>query len=386
MTQAEGTRLVTVPLPPAGEVVPDAAEPASVLLVEDSDTHALLTTASLVDRPSQHDDGMGEFLVERVATLAEATTLLTETDARFDAVLLDLTLPDARGIEALTALLGLTDLPIVVMTGSDDIDRAVAAMRGGAQDYLLKTSTAPTDLARAMRFAIERAEMANELKRTQEARDVAVSRLNDFLQLTAHEMLSPMTSVYGMGEVLTRKWDDVPGEQRRRMVRSITSMAGVVVTVSKQLLELAKERGGEVPPPETADCVLSDAVEDAAMMADVVPELVGEDVVVRVDPDHLRVILRNLFSNARRHGKEPIEVLTRRSSEGGVVVTVSDHGPGIPEEARDKLFTRWSGSDSEGSHGLGLYLARLLADANGGSLEYVGDSDGAAFDISLQTA
>lgn len=359
----------------------DQAE-AAVLLVEDSDTHALLVESFLQHRQGIGEDGLERFTVTRVGDLAAARAAFEQDGADIDAVLLDLTLPDASDLDALTALLEITDLPIVVMTGSEDVDRAVRAMRAGAQDYLVKTETGPTELARALHVAMERARMARDLADARAARDLAVTRLDDFLSLTAHEMLSPLTTVSGMGETLTVHWERLEPDARRDMVRRMTAMSGVVVTVAEQLLALAKQRAGEGPDPERIETSLLEALADAADMAGVDVELPLDDAVVRVDPDHLRVVLRNLLTNAHRYGAPPIDVTVRRDGTD-VVVRVRDHGHGIAEADRDRLFTRWASSDRKGSHGLGLYLARVLVDANDGEIRYVGDETGAAFDVRL---
>src|SRR5919197_431724 len=130
--------------------VPDLpARATSVLLVEDSAEDAALIASQL--RAVWSD----LFDVGRVATLREALRLFGV--GRADCVLLDLTLPDARELEALQRLVGeAPDVPIVILTGVDDGPLALRAVREGAQDYLIKGRADGEAIGRAIQYAIQR--------------------------------------------------------------------------------------------------------------------------------------------------------------------------------------------------------------------------------------
>src|SRR4051794_16533767 len=130
--------------------VPDLpARATSVLLVEDSAEDAALIASQL--RAVWSD----LFDVGRVATLREALRLFAV--GRADCVLLDLTLPDARELEALQRLVGeAPDVPIVILTGVDDGPLALRAVREGAQDYLIKGRADGEAIGRAIQYAIQR--------------------------------------------------------------------------------------------------------------------------------------------------------------------------------------------------------------------------------------
>lgn len=117
-----------------------------LLLVEDDDGDALLVEELLIDSGERYE-------TKRVASIAEAHPLLGEVDC----ALVDLGLPDAHGLSALTELRAAApDLAIVVFTGLSDLARAVDALAEGAQDYILKGQVDGPGLARAIRYAIER--------------------------------------------------------------------------------------------------------------------------------------------------------------------------------------------------------------------------------------
>src|SRR5215467_8520117 len=124
------------------------------LLVEDNDVDAQLTQDLLSEWSSE------EFKVSRVKTLGEGLTFLSRE--RFDAVLLDLSLPDAFGLPTVGQIHATSPtIPVVVLSGLSDQSLALQAVQQGAQDYLVKGQCHPELLARAVRYAIER-------KRTEE--------------------------------------------------------------------------------------------------------------------------------------------------------------------------------------------------------------------------
>lgn len=132
-----------------------------VLLIEDCDTDAGLAEAALLR------ERVGVRPVTRARSLAEASDLAGR--GRFDAVVLDLGLPDSRGLETLRAVrdrLG-PAMPVVVLTGLDDEIVAAAAVRAGAQDYVAKGALPTYPLGRAVRYATERVRAAEALKESE---------------------------------------------------------------------------------------------------------------------------------------------------------------------------------------------------------------------------
>jgi len=128
---------------------PPAGSGARVLLVEDNAGDARLALESLATQQ------VDKFTIVHVASLAAACLRLRE--GHFDAVLLDLSLPDAHGPDTLSSLRQQApSIPIVVLTGLSDEATAILAVKEGAQDYLVKGETDGTTLARRLRFAIER--------------------------------------------------------------------------------------------------------------------------------------------------------------------------------------------------------------------------------------
>ncbi|MDY6875835.1 MAG: response regulator [Chloroflexota bacterium] len=131
--------------------------PIKVLLVEDNPGDTRLLREILAEVTSaQFELAHVERLSETLKHLAEGST---------DVTLLDLSLPDGRGLDTITQVhTQAPDVPIVVLTGLDDEALAVRAVREGAQDYLVKGQIDGNLLARAIRYAIERKRAAEEIK------------------------------------------------------------------------------------------------------------------------------------------------------------------------------------------------------------------------------
>ncbi|OGI47260.1 MAG: hypothetical protein A2151_03635 [Candidatus Muproteobacteria bacterium RBG_16_65_34] len=132
----------------------------SILLVEDNAADVRLIEELLTEAGAR-------FEITHAERLSTAQVLLAER--RFDAVLLDLGLPDSHGLESLTAMVeAARDMPIVVLTGLNDEATAVQALRHGVEDYLVKGNVDGDRLTRAFRYAIERKRAETALRRSEE--------------------------------------------------------------------------------------------------------------------------------------------------------------------------------------------------------------------------
>jgi sigma-B regulation protein RsbU (phosphoserine phosphatase) len=132
-------------------------KPLSILLIEDNPGDARLIQFMI------QEAGDGLFQVEHVHRLSEALARLS-LGSEISLVLSDLSLPDSQGLETFAQLHALAPhVPIIVLSGLNDTSLAVRAVHEGAQDYLIKGQVAGQLLVRAMRYAMERKRMAEQL-------------------------------------------------------------------------------------------------------------------------------------------------------------------------------------------------------------------------------
>ena len=169
----------------------------TILLVEDNDGDALILEELFDDG---HVDGPVELI--RATSIADALRALTE-GADPVCALVDLGLPDAIGTDAVEALSAAApELPIVVLTGSDDPELARDALRAGAQDYLVKGTELDEEVTRrAVRYAVDRASTLRALHASRR-------ELRDFAHRVAHDLKSPMSVVLGSLDLLQHSRPD----------------------------------------------------------------------------------------------------------------------------------------------------------------------------------
>lgn len=130
--------------------------PFRILLIEDDPDDSMLLRANLDESGANADI----LQITRLTGAAEAVQ-----DHQFELVLLDLNLPDSRGLETLKHVLVLIpDTPIIVMSGTDHETLALQAIQHGAQDFLVKGKLQPREFARAILFALERYRRQNQLQ------------------------------------------------------------------------------------------------------------------------------------------------------------------------------------------------------------------------------
>jgi diguanylate cyclase (GGDEF)-like protein len=169
--------------------------PIKVLLIEDDPSYTDLLRSRL------RREGTPSFEVTSLPTLGQALAYLPQNPVQV--CLLDLTLPDSEGFETFSKIKPLiADVPVIILSGLDDVNLSLQAVREGAQDYLVKSELAGRMLGRVIRYAIERHRLAKALDQTtQELRE-----LNARLNVLAH--IDPLTELLnrrGLADVLARE-------------------------------------------------------------------------------------------------------------------------------------------------------------------------------------
>ena len=184
-----------------------------LLLVEDNPADARLLRETLAELETLRCE------VGHAERLSEAVMLLRAGPV--DVVLLDLSLPDSTGLDTVRAIhreAGLT--PVVVMTGLDDETLGVAAVREGAQDYLVKGQADPRALARSIRYALERAHIEQELVRYRDHLEELVAQRTAALETTNRILQEQMFERAQAEEALeaVRRRLMSEGERQRRHI------------------------------------------------------------------------------------------------------------------------------------------------------------------------
>lgn len=201
----------------------------------------------------------------------------------------------------------------------------------------------------------------------------------ELIATVAHELRSPLTSVKGFTATLLAKWERFTDDQKRLMLETVDADADRVTRLIAELLDISRIDSGRLEvrrqPVDMAGAVRRHVAAQTARgqrpdrfvikVVEPLPQLWA-------DPDKIDQVLGNLLENAVRHGGGTVtmEVAPAVTSAGteGTAVTVSDEGPGIPEGAMSRVFTRfWRGS-KRGGTGLGLYIVKGIVEAHGGTI------------------
>ena len=195
----------------------------------------------------------------------------------------------------------------------------------------------------------------------------------------SHELRTPLTSIYGFASLLLEDLSELPLDERSRANRVnaqiiLSESADLSRMVDDLLISVRAEELGVMSKSDT----LSAASETARVLRPFAQEGTNlaqsiEDAPIWVDGLQFRQIVRNLVANARRHGGSRIAVIGRAAGDN-YQLTVVDDGPGVPDSLRPRMFERFVHRGSEplvaGSLGLGLSIARSLAELMGGDLSY----------------
>ncbi|MDA0989658.1 MAG: response regulator [Verrucomicrobia bacterium] len=356
-------------------------KPLSVLLIEDNPADARLLRETL------RDATVGAVDLDWITTLADAQQKIQTTS--FDAILLDLSLPDSQGLNTLLAMCEIAaDTPIIVLTGLSDQSMAIRALREGAQDYILKGSADAELLWRSIRYAVERnesqlilREAQNQLQQSQ--RMDTVGRLAGGV---AHDFNNLLTVIEGYAKLLIDSSDT--SAPARKDLTAIHTAAERAATLTRQLLAFSRR---QVMRPDILD--LNTIVGDMEKMLrrtlgapiTLVVRLNDGPTSVKADPAQLEQVLLNLAINARDAMPDggqliitckdvvisPEEAKRRINMQPGhyVQLIVTDNGCGMSEQVKNQMFDPFFTTKPFGENtGLGLSTVYGIIKQSGGHI------------------
>ena len=200
----------------------------------------------------------------------------------------------------------------------------------------------------------------------------------DFVSLVSHELRSPMAAVIGAARTLQGRWRELTPEQRQAFLGLIGDETSRLAALIEDVLDTSRIEAG------TFSFTFSD-VDLAELLRDVVAaaELAQDEVDltadvgslprVRGDRERLRQVIQNLVDNAVKYSSAGGRVrVSTGMDDGDVVIDVADEGPGVAPEDQELIFEKFgrsSGGTAKPGTGLGLFIARSIAEAHGGTLE-----------------
>jgi signal transduction histidine kinase len=225
--------------------------------------------------------------------------------------------------------------------------------------------------------------LAEALERMRETIERRADFIESFATELGHELKTPVTAIRGASELLRDDWEGMGEAQRERFLANLESDAGRLQDLVRQLLALAQIEHA----PESAEPI------DVASFFTTLCERYGEGVRLEVAPgagsvvmsrERLEAATRNLVENALQHGGGRDVLVSVSRLEERLCVEVADHGPGIPERLRERIFERFYTSAREsGGTGLGLAIVKAVADGRRGRIEVSSSEAGSTFTLTL---
>jgi signal transduction histidine kinase len=339
-----------------------------VLLVEDSPDDAVLIQLLL------KESRLAEFNVTWVDHLSEAIDCINRH--RYDLVLLDLSLPDSHGLDTVTHVHEeMPNLPIVVLTGSDDEIIGMEAVQAGAQDYLVKGELYDNHTIRIIRYAVERQRIVTRLRDFDRLK-------SEFLATASHEMRTPLTVIR---EFVSLVSDEVCGpisEEQRRCLAIVQRHCDRMTGLLNNLLDLKKIESGHISLRRIkADlsALLVQAHTDflptcQSKSQQLVLDIADKLPVALIDVQQIHQALVNLLGNANKFTPVGGTITIRaRIEKSHIKIEIHDTGKGIRTKDLDTIFAEFRQVEREegpGVHGtgLGLTITRVIVERHDGEI------------------
>ncbi|MBU4198354.1 MAG: response regulator [Verrucomicrobia bacterium] len=347
----------------------------NILLVEDNPDEVVLIKEQLLHTKDTN------FNIASVGRLDAALSWLAESQA--EVVMLDLILPDSRGLETFRKVYGrFPEIPIIVLTCVGDEALASQLVKEGAQDYLIKGQGDIGALVHALRYAIERHSAKKNsqeaLKRLRELNETK----SQFVAEVSHEIRTPLAIIREFVSLVRDETVGPLNEKQCKCLDAALRNCDKLTDLISRILDLARIEAGKAELHRTkADLtsLLMQFRNDFTPVCQTKKQTLVLDVPDNLPMAHCDVtsvhnILTNLIGNAHKFTPEKGTLRIRTKEEGRFLrIDVEDTGPGIPRDSLEKIFEafvqidRKDGPGTKGT-GLGLKIAKSLVELNGGCI------------------
>lgn len=236
-----------------------------------------------------------------------------------------------------------------------------------------------------------------QLKELLSAKEWQVEQRDLFMATLSHELRNPLGAVTSGLRLLQSIADNT--EQQRKVLASIDRQTSQMTALLDDLLDVSRVTKGKIELRRAPTC-LNDIVRES--VESVMPSFDKRDQTVEMslsdqqmwadgDAVRLRQIVNNLLTNACRYSPpgETIQISLRQISETAGVITVKDHGIGIPRDMQERIFEpfaqlRRNHNEASEGLGLGLSLSRRLAELHGGTVTVFSEGEGYGSEFTIQ--
>lgn len=355
-------------LPTAGALVTGGA--GHILVVDDIEPNRILLQDVL--EPRGYD-------VQLCASGIEALEVIRRGQP--DLVLLDVNMPGTDGLEVCRRLRAnpeTASLPIILVTAMTRREERLEGIAAGANDYLTKPIDRPELLLRvrnALQLRALHRQVANQYAQLQRAETLRDS----LVHMLVHDLRSPLTGMTLYLHMIRETLANFPDDQLISDLDELQGNVGLLTDMVANVLDVSRAEGSAMPLEadwvdlrETAEQALGTVGPTERQRVELV--LPREPVRVRADAEIIRRVIANLVGNALKFSPAERRVrLLLDERPNGPEVRVLDSGPGIPDDARARIFEKFHriGGDTQTagrSTGLGLTFCKMAIEAHGGRI------------------
>jgi len=313
---------------------------------------------------------------------------------RPDTILLDKQMPGMDGMQVLEALSEneeLRHIPVILLSGMDDLNTVTEALEAGAVDFMAKPFN-PAVLRARLSSSLERKalrdrerQLLHSLEKSYRDLQASENGRQALTDMIVHDLGNPLSIIKMNAELIAMTASagtDIPTDALMQRIGHISAASGSMDTMIQSILDLSKMEAGLLEPAtERVDVAalltaLHTRFEQMATDAQVVISLdVPSSCLVETDPVLLERMVSNLLTNAFKyaHGARDV-LLSVTATDDAFEVAVADNGAGIPDHLHERIFdsfyqarSRESGAPRAGV-GLGLAFCRMAAQVQGGSI------------------
>lgn len=380
----------------------DAGTPLKILVADDDGFVRDLLGAILSTQ--RHEVELAESGVAAIEKLAAV--------GDFDLVISDMNMPGMSGLELIRQVRRSNrEIPIIILTGNQEISLAIDALKSGANDYLLKNEdiadTVGISVDNVMekhRLRRENLRLVEELRRSEQSLQEKVRELeqlnrvkNEFVGVAAHDLRSPLAIIEMYAAYLAERTAGRLDGKEELFLEVIQKTSHFMLQLINDLLDLAKIESGtlELALAETEylDFARNNVSLNAALAARkgiTISCEGGTPLRLAFDQGKIDQVLNNFIGNAVKFSPPGSHVTVRVECDSGQIVTrVADEGPGIPAEELPLIFKEFHRGSvqptaGEKSTGLGLAIVRKIVERHGGTVSVESEvGKGSVFSFSL---
>jgi len=299
-----------------------------------------------------------------------------------DLILLDIMMPEMNGYEVCQKLKEdqLTkDIPVIFVSAIDEISDKVRAFDAGGVDYIVKPFQPQEVLAR-IKTHLELRSLQVQLQATNQNLEKLNEEKNNFLGMATHDLRNPISAINSMSDLLL--CENNLNLEQTELISDIKSATDFMLSLLKDLLDISAIESGklnlQLEPLNIKEYVerIVNRYRMIAKLKNIQIKLIVKEPLptIRIDRNKFEQILVNLISNAIKFSHNgTIVKVSVTSDQNQVFFTVEDHGQGIPDSEREKLFKPFSltsvkSTAGESSTGLGLAITHKLVLAHRGQI------------------